>query len=311
MSREKVYLTGFLAVAGILLFVGRELFQRSVLVTWVLAFFGTTAVAVLSAAVYRLQLQLKASRHELALKEAEVNFALQVQRLLFPRTFPDGTGLEFSAECIPARGISGDYYDVLQMPDGRLAFAIADISGKGIPAAILMANLQALLRVLVDAGLPPGEVCCRLNHHLYQVTESSRFATLFYAEWNGNQRRLRYVNAGHPLPILIRPDYGCALDKGGLPLGAFPQADFQVGEVLLQPQDMLVLYSDGIVEATGSQGTEFGKDRLEELVRSGRNRPLAQLRENILDEVTKWAGPEPQDDMTLVIVRVNQPRAEE
>jgi len=310
MSREKIYLAGFLLVAGLLLFAGRGLLQGSVLITWVLAFSGTTAVAVLIAVVYRLQFQLKASRHELALKEAEMNFALEVQRFLFPRRFPDNSGLEFSAACIPARGISGDYYDVLPMSDGRVAFAIADISGKGIAAAILMANLQALLRVLVAGGIAPCEVCSRLNHHLYQVTESSRFATFFYAEWNSHERKLRYVNAGHPLPILVGPDKRCPLDKGGLPLGAFPEPDFQVGEILLRPGDLLALYSDGIVEASSRQGAEFGKDRLEGLVRNCRHQPLSQIQENVLRDVKMWAGPEPEDDITLVLVRVSRPGGE-
>ncbi|HEY2931129.1 MAG TPA: PP2C family protein-serine/threonine phosphatase [Acidobacteriota bacterium] len=307
MSREKIYLTGFLLTAGFLLFVGRGLLESSVLITWTLAFSGTTAVAILGAVVYRLQLQLKESRHELALKEAEVNFALQVQQLLFPRKFPEHSGLEFSAACIPARGISGDYYDVLSMPDGRLVFAIADISGKGIPAAIVMANLQALLRVLVAANLSPREVCGRLNQHLYQVTESSRFATFFYAEWTNNERKLRYVNAGHH-PPLVNGSSEFPLDRGGLPLGTFPDNDFQEGEILLEPQDMLALYSDGIVEAIGKTGIEFGKDRLEALVRADLNQSLARIQQTVLDEVKRWTNREPQDDITLVLVRVEQPR---
>src|SRR5204862_6154762 len=133
--------------------------------------------AVLLVALYRVQLELKSSRHQLARKEAELSFALEVQQALFPRQLPDQHGLEFSGICIPARGISGDYYDVMQLPDGRLVFAIADISGKGISAAILMANLQAVLRTLAAANLSPCEICSRLNLHLLQVTDESKFAT--------------------------------------------------------------------------------------------------------------------------------------
>ena len=109
--------------------------------------------------LYRVQLELQSSRRQLARKEAELSFALEVQQALFPRHLPESNGLEFAAVCIPARGISGDYYDVVQFPDGRLVFAIADISGKGISAAILMANVQALLRTLSETGNPPAEVC--------------------------------------------------------------------------------------------------------------------------------------------------------
>ena len=158
-SRDKVYLIGFVVAAGLLLFLGRGLVQGSALATWGLTFGATTAVAVLLVSLYRVQLELQSSRRQLARKEAELSFALEVQQALFPRHLPESNGLEFSAVCIPARGISGDYYDVVQFPDGRLVFAIADISGKGISAAILMANVQALLRTLSKTGNPPAEVC--------------------------------------------------------------------------------------------------------------------------------------------------------
>src|SRR5881296_2308693 len=142
--RDRIYLVSFLLIAGVLLFLGRDLLQASVLVTWGLVFGGTTAVAILLVFSYRLRMELQASRHELARKEAELNFALEVQRALFPQQFPVDSGLEFAAVCVPARGISGDYYDVLPLTDGRLVFTVADISGKGISAAILMSNLQAV-----------------------------------------------------------------------------------------------------------------------------------------------------------------------
>src|SRR5262249_10876746 len=148
--RDKLYLLGFLLGAGLLLFLGRDLLQSSIIVTYGLTFGGTTVAAVLLAVLYRLRLELRASQHELSRKEAELNFALEVQRALFPHQLPLDGGLQFSAVCIPARGISGDYYDVMELPDGRIVFAIADISGKGISAAILMANLQAVMRTLAQ-----------------------------------------------------------------------------------------------------------------------------------------------------------------
>ena len=165
--RDKLYLVGFLFGAGLLLFLGRDLLQSSIIVTYGLTFGGTTVGAVLLAALYRLRMELRASQNELARKQAELSFALEVQRALFPRTLPGSGGLEFAAVCIPARGISGDYYDVMELPDGRLVFAIADISGKGISAAILMANLQAVMRTLAHTGKSPKEVCSSLNRHLH------------------------------------------------------------------------------------------------------------------------------------------------
>ncbi|MEW5976785.1 MAG: PP2C family protein-serine/threonine phosphatase [Acidobacteriota bacterium] len=300
--REKLYLTGFLGGAGFLLFLGRDFIQSSVLVTWGLAFGGTTGVAVLLVALYRLQLQLQASRLELARKEAEISFAREVQQALFPRQFPKAKGLEFSAICIPASGISGDYYDVLCLPDGRIVFAIADISGKGISAAMLMANLQALLRAMAHIHASPCEVMGRLNHHLHQVTDSSRFATFFYAQWNLVNRKLHYINAGHNPPILLNGEQAVRLETGGVPLGIFPAAEFQMESVVMEPEDLLILFSDGITEAVRAD-EEFGDERLLQAVKRNRHLSLEGLQNRILEEVRRWSGREADDDMTLVMVR--------
>ena len=307
-GRDKFYLIGFLVGAGILLFLGRGLVQGSALATWGLIFGATTAAGVLLVSLYRVQLELKSSRRQLARKEAELTFALEVQRALFPRQLPEKGGLEFSAVCIPARGISGDYYDVMQFPDGRLVFAIADISGKGISAAILMANVQALLRTLAETGLAPSDVCGRLNHHLHQVTDASKFATFFYAEWESVGRRLRYVNAGHNPPILFGSCSGCKLDQGGFPLGMFEDAEFQTGEATLKCNDLLALYSDGITEAMSKRGEEFGEQRLRAVINEHSERPLAEIQARVLEAVHNWSGEEPDDDMTLLMVRATEAR---
>ena len=303
VHRDRIYLVAFLLGAGGLLFAGRDLLQGSVLITWGLTFGGTTAVVVLAVSLYRVRLDLQASRIELARKAAELSFALQVQRALFPRQFPATSGLEFTAVCIPAHGISGDYYDVIQLQDGRIVFAIADISGKGIPAAILMANLQALLRTMADIGRSPGEVVSRLNHHLNQVTDESKFATFFYAEWNPRHRALSFVNAGHLPPVMVGSCRGVKLDKGGFPLGVFRNADFEVGELTMQPGDMLVLYSDGITEATSDAGEQFEERRLQQAVEERCGAPLLEIQSHILDALHSWSDKEPEDDMTLLIVR--------
>jgi sigma-B regulation protein RsbU (phosphoserine phosphatase) len=302
-GRDKVYLVGFLVGAGLLLFLGRGLVQGSALATWGLTFGATTAVAVLLVSLYRVQLELQSSRRQLARKEAELSFALEVQRALFPRHLPVSNGLEFAAVCIPARGISGDYYDVMQFPGGRLVFAIADISGKGISAAILMANVQALLRTLSETGIPPAEVCKRLNHHLHQVTDESKYATFFYAEWNTAERRLSYVNAGHYAPVLLGSLGGRQLFEGGFPLGLFPNSEFQTGEVSLQPGDLLALYSDGLTEAASKNGEEFGEQRLQAEIEKRSGETLAEIQAGVLEAVRNWAGDELEDDMTLLMVR--------
>ncbi len=302
--RDRIYLAGLLLGAGLLLYAGRGLFEKSRYVTFALTFGVTTAAAVLGVALYKVQLDLRASRHELARKEAELSIALEVQKRLFPRHFPSSGGLEFSGICVPAKGISGDYYDVMQLPSGRLIFVVADISGKGISAAILMSNLQAVLRTLAEAGHAPCEVCAHLNRHLYQVTEDSWFATFFYGEWNPARRLLYYVNAGHPLPFLCGSRPGLRLDRGGPPIGLFQNVTFEVGEAELQPGDLLVVYSDGIVEAGSGQKQEFGEPRLAHTITTHCNKSLAEIQRQVLDAVRDWSGPDPEDDMTLLLVRV-------
>jgi sigma-B regulation protein RsbU (phosphoserine phosphatase) len=301
--RDRIYLLVFLVGAGVLLYVGRGYLAMSAYAAFGLTFAGTTAAAVLGMVLFRVQLELRASRHELARKEAELNIALEVQQALFPRQFPVDGDLEFSAVCVPARGIGGDYYDVLQRSGGRVAFVIADISGKGISAAILMSNVHAVLRTLYDAGHPAGELCSQLNRQLHRVTEGAQFATAFFAEWSQGDRSLTYVNAGHPAPILLGSRSGEQLQAGGPPLGLFPGMDFQVGRLVLQPGDMMVLYSDGITEAGESSDKEFGEARLEAIVKQHCEKPLDEIRQQVLQAVRDWAGTELEDDMTLLLIR--------
>jgi sigma-B regulation protein RsbU (phosphoserine phosphatase) len=304
--RDRIYLVGFLVGAGILLYLGRGLLQESEVVTWGLTFGGTTAVAVLGVTLYRVQQELGASRRELARREAELNFAREVQQALFPREFPRDGGLEFSAVCVPARGISGDYYDVMRFPDGRVVLAIADISGKGISAAILMSNLHAVLRILAASGQSPGEVCAQLNRHLCQVTRDSRFATVFYAEWDPARGRLRYFNAGHLAPILLRPGDARRLEAGGPPVGVFPETQHPVGEAALEPGNLLVLFSDGVTEAGIDRGEPFGEARLEALVTAHREKSLAEIEQQVVAAARAWSRGEAEDDMTLLLVRARE-----
>lgn len=304
--RDRIYLAGLLLGAGLLLYAGHGLFEKSRYVAFALTFGVTTAAAVLGMALYKVRLDLRVSRHELARKEAELSIALEVQKRLFPRHLPDGGGLEFSGICVPAKGVSGDYYDVVALPSGRMIFVVADISGKGISAAILMSNLQAVLRTLAEAGHSLCEVCAHLNRHLYQVTEDSWFATFFYGDWNPAHRLLCYINAGHPLPFLCGTRPGLRLDRGGPPIGLFQNINFEVGEVELQPGDLLVLYSDGIIEAGNDQKQEFGESRLERTITAHCNKSLPEIQRQVLAAVRDWSGPDPEDDMTLLLVRAKR-----
>lgn len=303
--RDTFYLAGFFVGALVLLFIGQGHLPTSTVLTWVLTFGATTAMGVLLVSLYRVQLQLQASRSELARKEAELSFAREVQAALFPRALPTGRGLSFTAICIPAQGISGDYYDIVECPDGRIAVALADISGKGISAAILMANLQARFRALVESVDRPEEICNQLNRHFVEFTDPERFATFFMAQWRPGSDEVEYVNCGHQPPLIVGTSRG-ELEAGGPPLGLFAGIRYHSGRLRLVPGDLLVLYSDGISEAPGAGDVEFGVDRLRKVVDESRDRPLRVIQQNVLQALAKWTAQEPHDDMTLVIVRVEQ-----
>lgn len=301
---DRIYLVGFLAAAGLLLFVGRDQLPSATFLTWGFTFGATTAVGVLIVSLYRVQLELKQSRHELARKDAELNFAREVQKALFPSKLPNRGDLTFSAICIPAQGISGDFYDVLECEDGRTVFAVADVSGKGISAAILMANVQAVLRTLIKSSSSLAQVCSEINEHLYRSTEASKFATFFLAQWLPESQELEYVNAGHQTPILSGTADGKKLTCGGPPIGMFEGIAYESGRVRLASSDILAVYSDGLSEARSKDDVEFGDSRLCRLVKRFHASPLIKLQEEILEAVSKWSGTEPADDMTIVLVRV-------
>lgn len=304
--RDAVYLVGFLVGAVVLLLIGHGQLPSSTVLTWGLTFGATAAVGVLLISLYRVQLELKHSRSELARKQAEIQFAREVQAALFPRELPADRGLSFTAICIPAQGISGDYYDIVECPDGRIVVAIADISGKGISAAILMSNLQARFRALVEYLDHPAEVCNRLNRHFVEFTDPERFATFFFAQWRPGSGEVEYVNCGHQVPLLCGSTRA-EMDAGGPPLGLFSGIRYQSGSIRTRPGDLIVLYSDGISEAPGPDDTEFGVERLQRVIDQGCDRPLRTIQQSVLQALSEWSGREPHDDMTIVLVRIEQP----
>lgn len=296
-------LLGFMVMAALLLVIGRGQLPSSTILNWALTFGATTAFGVLLVSLYRVQQELKQSRFELARKDVELQIAREVQAALFPRTLPVDLGLSLSAICIPAEGISGDYYDILRCPDGRIAMAIADISGKGVSAAILMSNIQARFRALIEMNDSLSEVCRLLNDHLYDFSEPERFATFFVGQWRPGSSRLEYVNAGHLVPIVVG-QREIALRLGGPPLGMFPDQDFLGGSEEFSEGDLIVLFSDGIIEATNEAGEDFGEERLRSLIERHVEKSVRELQRILLNGVSGWTRRDPQDDMTLVIVRV-------
>jgi phosphoserine phosphatase RsbU/P len=241
--------------------------------------------------------------------ENELSIAREVQNQLFPVSLPSVPGVEIEAICKAARTVSGDYYDFIQLSPTHVAIAIADISGKGISAALLMASLQAALRSQVlapeSASLPTSELVSRLNLHLVRNTGDDRFATFFIAVYDSATRTLRYTNAGHLPSFLICRGTATNLDKGGMVLGVVEDYAYEEGTVVVPQDALLVGYSDGLVEPENVYGEEFGIRRLREAaVRVQASAPL-MVAESLMAAAEEWAGtPEQADDMTVIVARL-------
>lgn len=238
----------------------------------------------------------------------EVEIAREVQQQLFPRSLPSTPGLDLSAICRPARVVSGDYYDFLALSPTRVAIAVADISGKGIFAALLMASLQAALRssAMFNGATGTAALVSRLNRHLFRNTSDDRYATLFYAVYDSGAQTLTYTNAGH-LPPLFVVD-GCVqnLDQGGTVVGLFEDACYTECTLQVKPGSLLVAFSDGLTEPENVYGEEFGIARLKSEVLHRRELPAARIAEGLVTAVEQWAGtPEQADDITVVVARMN------
>ena len=241
--------------------------------------------------------------------ENEISIAREVQNQLFPSTLPSVPGVEIEAICKAARSVSGDYYDFIQLSPTHVAIAIADISGKGISAALLMASLQAALRsqMLTDGteSLSTAELVARLNKHLVRNTGDDRFATFFIAVYDSATRTLRYTNAGHLPSFLVCHGRSERLDKGGMVLGVVEDYGYEEGSIVVGSDSLLIGYSDGLVEPENVYGEEFGIRRLEETsVRLQGAAPL-MVAESLMAAAEEWAGtPEQADDMTVIVARL-------
>jgi serine phosphatase RsbU (regulator of sigma subunit) len=245
----------------------------------------------------------------------EMEIARQVQARLFPQKRPVMKTLEYTGGCIQARTVGGDYYDFLELRPGRLALVLADIAGKGVSGALLMANLQANLRsqyaIAVD-DLP--RLLASVNRLFYENTDDASYATLFFADYDDSSRKLRYANCGHLPPLLLRGRSSPVpastapkvewLHSTCTVMGLFEAWNCEIAEVELAPGDTLVLYTDGITEATNTDGEEFGEHRLLDSLGSHCHLPVGLLLQAVVEAVQQFSsGNEQQDDITLVIAR--------
>jgi sigma-B regulation protein RsbU (phosphoserine phosphatase) len=249
--------------------------------------------------------------------ESELEIAREVQSQLFPKATPRLKSLEVVGICQPARMVSGDYYDFIQLNSNWTALAIGDIAGKGISAALLMASIQSSLRAHLSSShwltrgefsplAPPStsELTGSLNHQLYESTSPEKFATFFLALYNEQTSQLFYTNAGHLPPILLRGGQAHRLEVSGMVLGAFPDQSYERGALELQAGDLLAAYTDGITEPENEYGEEFGEKRLVELLVQNSRKPLDHIAGGVTAAVKEWSGVTEQlDDMTLLLIR--------
>src|SRR5262245_5089102 len=233
----------------------------------------------------------------------ELQIAKQVQARLFPQRLPPMESLEYAGACIQARQVGGDYHDFLDLGRGRFGLVIADISGKGIAAALLMANLQANLRSLCAIALDEPERLLRsVNQLFYENTNESAYATLIFAEYNDETHRLRYANCGHLAALLVRHDGAIEkLDSTCTVVGLFREWDCSMRECQLFSGDTLVLYTDGITESFNATEGEFGEQRLIQAWRRYRELPPGELVASIVNDVQEFSHQEQQDDITLIV----------
>ena len=257
--------------------------------------------------------------------QRELEIAREVQGCLFPQTRPPLRTIEYTGICRAARGVGGDYYDFIALGPGTLGIALADVSGKGISAALLMANLQAMLRSLApQRHLAVEWLAADINRQLCHSTASAKYATFFYGVYRDEDRSFCYVNAGHNPALLLRLSPGPGevlataspgtapapagraeeLGASGVPVGLFPETIYDKGVVTIHPGEVLVIYTDGVSEAMNTAGEEFGEERLLEVITAARDLDPEAIKKRVLESVDAFVGnAEPSDDLTLVIVR--------
>lgn len=277
--------------------------------SYAVAAFEHNALDYLLKPVNRRRLAKSLDRIRQALRRTEDSHEIQAagsaQRRLFPGEAPGLSTLDFYGSCRPARGVGGDYYDFFPLGDGRYGFALGDVSGKGVYAGLLMAGLQGRLQsqaTRYEEDL--GGLFRELNDRIWDSTEADKFATLVYALYDDATGRLGYVNAGHPAPLHLRGGRVERLDLGGLPLGLFPHADYAEGRVRVQPADVLIFCSDGLLEAEDPHGAEFGAEGVVGVAQANLHLSAYALHNEIIRRLDEFKGDrELADDLTLMVLK--------
>lgn len=256
----------------------------------------------------KLQLQIstvRELRREQRVREEELQEARDIQASLLPTKLPDVPGYEIAAMTQPLRFVGGDYYNVVRIDERYTAFCIADVAGKGLPAALLMSSLQAALKPLIGQRLEPHELCRRLNRILCDLTPVGKFTTFFYGVLDGIENRLTYCNAGHNPPLFVRADGTSGeLNAAGAVLGQFPQWPYEQSQLSLRTGDELLLFTDGLVEACNSTEEYFGESSLIRIAQKNANLSAKDLMDLLIREAARHCGEHFQDDASLIVLRV-------
>lgn len=240
--------------------------------------------------------------------EEELSIAKSIQEGLLPDPIPGIEGVDLAARTISSREVGGDYFDVAKTPDGNTILAIADVTGKGVPAALLMANLQSMLHVLLPVDITLSEATERINNLIFKNTPSDKFITFFWAKYLSTHKILRYVNAGHNPPLLLRSNSDTfeELSEGGLLLGAMEtMMPYEQADVQLNPNDLLISYTDGVNEAMDSNEEEYGTTRLKECILANRDKSSEEILEAIVNDVLEFSNQKLFDDLTLLIIKAH------
>ncbi|RPJ44291.1 MAG: GAF domain-containing protein, partial [Candidatus Latescibacterota bacterium] len=237
--------------------------------------------------------------------DEEIARARAVQESIVPRRSPRIDGLDVAAVNLPSRQVGGDYYDLIPMEGGSLALAVGDVSGKGIPAALLMSMLHAALHVQMNGATRAAKLIARLNRILCRSTSIEQFATFFFGVYQIDTGEFRFCNGGHNAPLLLRADGSARqLTEGGTILGFQEEAAYEEGTITIGAEDLLVLYTDGVTEETRADGEDFGEARLLETVVRHRGRRAEEIVEAVRGEVERFAGRDRfTDDFTLIVLR--------
>ena len=249
----------------------------------------------------------RAQRRAQRLSEEERQEAREIQDTLLPKTLPTVPGYEVAAMTQPLRFVGGDYYCVLRISKRDTVLCIADVAGKGLPAALLMSSLQAALRPLIWQKLAPRELCHRLNRILCDLTPLGKFISFFYALLNNVDNRLTYCNAGHNPPLLIRADgTSKELNAGGAVLGQLPDWRYEQGQLQVESGDKLLLFTDGLVEACNADEVFFGEDNLIRIARENPNANAEELMDLLRRAASRHCGEHFQDDASLIVLKATE-----